>query len=169
MLFCKASAAFLLKGLVCRTATQPATFQHPAGIAGKARQGLQTHFIGFMQAIQYMSVSTTNVTYRVPHHRHCLVACTRKNVGFVASDWKLKDTVFTPGLMAISCTIGENHSTSLYSDTDGGPPPQQGYRGCLLAPRLSPSAEGEKFSFQHIGEAGYLCGTCDPLPKGMVS
>lgn len=68
-----------------------------------------------MRAMGYMSV-----TYRVPHHGHCLIACTRKNVGFVALDQKLKDEVFTPALMAISCVIGENHSTSLYSDTDGG-------------------------------------------------
>lgn len=46
------SAAFLLKRLVCRTATELA-FQHPADFAGKARQGLQTRFSGFIQVIEY--------------------------------------------------------------------------------------------------------------------
>lgn len=49
-----------------------------------------------MQAMGYISV-----TYRVPHHRHWLIAHTRKNVGFVALDQKLKDEVFTPALMAV--------------------------------------------------------------------
>lgn len=71
-----------------------------------------------MQAIQYLSVSAMNVTYGAPHCRHCLIACSRKNVGFVALDWKLKDEIFTLALTAIRCVTGESHSTSQYSDTD---------------------------------------------------
>lgn len=48
-----------------------------------------------------------SVTYRMLHNRHCLIACVRKNLELVASDWKLKDKVFNPVLMAISCMIGE--------------------------------------------------------------
>lgn len=123
VLFCKTSLDFLLKSLVCRTATKLATFLCLTSIAGKARQGkaspgLHIHLIGLMQALQHMSISTINVTYRMSYCRLCLTACSRKNMGFFASDENLKVKVSTPALMAISCVTGENHSTSLYSDTD---------------------------------------------------
>jgi len=89
---------------------------------------------------------------------HHTTACSRQNVGFAASDWKFTDKVFTPPLMNISGVIGEKHSTFLVRYrpriTLARPPSQQGYRGCLLAPGLSPVLEGRKSSFSSLRAAG---------------
>lgn len=118
--FCKTSIDFHLKSSVCRTA-KLATFRLLLALQarqGKARPGLQTHLIGLMQALQYMSINTINVTYRMSYCRLCLTACSRKNMGFVGSGGNLKVKISTPAPMAISYRTGENHSTSLYSNMD---------------------------------------------------